>query len=327
MQELIDAQETLIGQQQALIGDLQTLVGQQQALSNDQEALLNAYRCMFNVDTQVVPGGCDGQDAGQSEPGQQEDSQKVAADAALLCPNWIAELEATQAIKSAWTDSAKALEVGDVTRANDLFQQAINTIRISYAGRLQTLIPVLQSERLIGLFTAMNNSLLKLSNTLESESSDQELADAIFAAVDQLEEIEAVLNPLCAGTEGGDLAALGEARVCAAWRDGAELNQSLVQDWRALAEALESGDSTRDDFFFTAPGAVFRNFYADTLRSIIPAISSEELVGRVNQVIGSMGKLSDIIVANGPDDELAAAMRATLNALDELDMGLAELCS
>ena len=24
----------------------------------DQEALLNVYRCMFNVDTQVVPGGC-----------------------------------------------------------------------------------------------------------------------------------------------------------------------------------------------------------------------------------------------------------------------------
>ena len=24
----------------------------------DQEALLNTYRCMFSVDTQVVPGGC-----------------------------------------------------------------------------------------------------------------------------------------------------------------------------------------------------------------------------------------------------------------------------
>ena len=26
----------------------------------DQEALLNTYRCMFGVDTEVVPGGCSG---------------------------------------------------------------------------------------------------------------------------------------------------------------------------------------------------------------------------------------------------------------------------
>ena len=27
----------------------------------DQEALLNVYRCQYNIDTQLVPGGCAGQ--------------------------------------------------------------------------------------------------------------------------------------------------------------------------------------------------------------------------------------------------------------------------
>ena len=30
----------------------------------DQEALLNTYRCLFDVDTQIVPGGCGGHSCG-----------------------------------------------------------------------------------------------------------------------------------------------------------------------------------------------------------------------------------------------------------------------
>lgn len=42
----------------------------------DQEALLNTYRCMFNVDTQVVPGGCsnDSPALPPQKPGQFSDT-------------------------------------------------------------------------------------------------------------------------------------------------------------------------------------------------------------------------------------------------------------
>ncbi len=45
-------------------------------LIQSQEALLNVYRCQFDVDTQLVPGGCTGQgQPGQGEPDQGEPGQ------------------------------------------------------------------------------------------------------------------------------------------------------------------------------------------------------------------------------------------------------------
>ncbi|MCY3637400.1 MAG: transglycosylase family protein [bacterium] len=48
----------------ARISELETLVADRDALIAAQEALLNDYRCLFNVDTQLVPGGC----AGSAQP-------------------------------------------------------------------------------------------------------------------------------------------------------------------------------------------------------------------------------------------------------------------
>ena len=48
------------------------------ALIFAQELLLNAYRCRFNIDTQVVPGGCSGQ------PGNTNGVNEPADDAALV---------------------------------------------------------------------------------------------------------------------------------------------------------------------------------------------------------------------------------------------------
>ncbi len=46
-----DARDAQIARQQALIAEQQTLI-------TAQEALLNDYRCLFEIDTQLVPNGC-----------------------------------------------------------------------------------------------------------------------------------------------------------------------------------------------------------------------------------------------------------------------------
>ena len=45
----------------ARISELETLVADRDALIAAQEALLNDYRCLFNIDTQLVPYRCPGQ--------------------------------------------------------------------------------------------------------------------------------------------------------------------------------------------------------------------------------------------------------------------------
>lgn len=42
----------------ALIASLQTLVAEQETLITAQESLLNDYRCLFDIDTQLVPNRC-----------------------------------------------------------------------------------------------------------------------------------------------------------------------------------------------------------------------------------------------------------------------------
>ena len=46
-----DERDALIARQQALITEQETLIAA-------QEALLNEYRCLFDIDTQLVPNGC-----------------------------------------------------------------------------------------------------------------------------------------------------------------------------------------------------------------------------------------------------------------------------
>ena len=46
-----DERDALIARQQALIDEQETLI-------TAQEALLNEYRCLFDIDTQLVPNGC-----------------------------------------------------------------------------------------------------------------------------------------------------------------------------------------------------------------------------------------------------------------------------
>ncbi len=56
----------------AQIASLQTLVSEQQTLITAQESLLNVYRCLFDIDTQLVPNGCPDPDQPTQTPPTEE---------------------------------------------------------------------------------------------------------------------------------------------------------------------------------------------------------------------------------------------------------------
>ena len=58
LEQQISAQETQIATLEQLIASQTSHIATQASLIAAQEALLNAYRCLYNVDTQIVPGGC-----------------------------------------------------------------------------------------------------------------------------------------------------------------------------------------------------------------------------------------------------------------------------
>lgn len=56
----------------AQIASLRTLVAEQQTLITAQESLLNDYRCLFDIDTQLVPNGCPDPDQPPQTPPAEE---------------------------------------------------------------------------------------------------------------------------------------------------------------------------------------------------------------------------------------------------------------
>lgn len=173
LEELVESQERLIGQQQALI--------------DEQEALLNAYRCMFKVDVEVVPGGC-------PSPAL---SEEEATDGALLCAGWLEEREQTAFIVTKFVAIASTLERGMDTRDAPRFQPGMGDLVAGYHARVSAVIPNLKSERLTGLFSAMADALQTVLDANARGSSAEEMAAAIFAAVDRLNELDAVLAEIC----------------------------------------------------------------------------------------------------------------------------------
>ena len=179
LEELIESQESLIGQQQALIG-------QQQALIDEQEALLNTYRCRFKIDVEVVPGGC----------ATTVLSEEEAADGTLLCAGWREEAHYTQLIVASWTYVATGLNNGEIT------MEASQLTRLSasvdeYRNRVLAIIPNLQSERFSELFGAMAEEIKAVADTYARGGSADEMVTVIFAALDQLAELEAALAEVC----------------------------------------------------------------------------------------------------------------------------------
>ena len=84
-------------------------------LIQNQEALLNVYRCRFNVDTQIVPGGCGGE-PGPTEaarPGPAGDGEVIALEMSgmtvLRSVGETAELSVTASISDG---SRRAVESG-----------------------------------------------------------------------------------------------------------------------------------------------------------------------------------------------------------------------
>lgn len=188
LEELVESQERLIKQQQALI--------------NDQEALLNAYRCMFKVDVEVVPGGCPSLELTEAE----------AADGALLCPGYRAEAQDTELIAGAWALVAQALEQGltglDDPRLLQMFggvsEQSedvvigeVGNLVDGYRARVLAIIPNLNSERFTGLFNAMADSIQVVFDTFTGGGPADEMAAAVRTALERLSELNAALAELC----------------------------------------------------------------------------------------------------------------------------------
>ncbi len=172
LEELIESQEGLIGQQQALI--------------DEQEALLNTYRCRFKVDVEVVPGGC-------AAPAL---SEEEAADGAQLCAGWREEAHYTQLIVASWTFVATGLNNGDITMDAPPLQRLSASVD-EYRERVSAIIPNLESERFSELFGAMAEEIKAVADTYARDGSADEMVTVIFAALDQLAELEAALAEVC----------------------------------------------------------------------------------------------------------------------------------
>ena len=172
LEELAESQETLIGQQQALI--------------DEQEALLNAYRCLFKVDVEVVPDGCPDSVLSEEE----------AADAALLCAGWLDEREVTRHRLAVWTTIAIRLKNGAIAMDSPFLKQAAPNLD-QYLARISATIPALKSEQLTGLMGAMADDIKEIVDSFARGVPADEMAAVIFAGIDQLGELDAVLGELC----------------------------------------------------------------------------------------------------------------------------------
>ena len=172
LEELVEKQERLIKQQQALIGE--------------QEALLNAYRCMFFVDVEVVPGGCFSSTLSEAE----------AADGALMCAGWRAERQDTQRVMGAWVDIAAGLESGTIDMDFWGMERAAGWVD-GYYARVSAVIPNLASERFTRLMGAMADDIKAVADTYARGGPADEMAAAIITAVDRLRELDAALAEVC----------------------------------------------------------------------------------------------------------------------------------
>lgn len=185
-EERVAALEELTASQERLIGQQEALIDKQQVLIDKQEALLNDYRCMFEVDLEVVPGGCP----------VPELSEVEAADAALLCTGWQDEALSTRLVVNAWTAAALALEAGIVTMDSDELRRLAELVD-GYEARVLAIIPNLKSELLVGLMGAMADSIKAVSDTYAQGGPAGEMAIVIRAAVAQLRELDAAIAGVC----------------------------------------------------------------------------------------------------------------------------------
>ena len=193
LEELVESQERLIKQQQALI--------------NDQEDLLNAYRCMFEVDVEVVPGGCPGSEISEAE----------AADGVVMCAGWRAEAQDTEYIADAWTLVAQTLELypasindrhfasllgGGSEQTSEDAERSVPSDQVSrlldgYHARVLAIIPTLSSERITGLMQAMADSIQAIIDSFTGGDTADEVAAEIRTGLQRLDELNEALAEVC----------------------------------------------------------------------------------------------------------------------------------
>ena len=70
------------------IAELEALVAERDELIVDQEELLNAYRCMFNIDTQIVPYPCPNEDQPSPTQNPQDQAAEPVIPAGTTAEQW-----------------------------------------------------------------------------------------------------------------------------------------------------------------------------------------------------------------------------------------------
>ena len=104
----------------------QSEIDSRDQLIADQEALLNVYRCLFNVDTQIVPGGCvDGKPSGE-QANESTDDSTTDGSATDETADDEATVVVTPEVLSPWEelvygeDPGRLIAFADVVRAYSL---------------------------------------------------------------------------------------------------------------------------------------------------------------------------------------------------------------
>lgn len=189
LQELVASQETLIMEQQELIVQQQELINEQEALLTTFRRLINIYRCMFDVDTEVVPGGC-------PETAPRERTPEEAADAAIVYQAWLAEAPRVARARTAWRGAALILQNGEATNDSPAILRLIDTVSAEF-NQTTAIIPLLQSEWLIELFTIMAAAIQDISDTHAADPPTEEMARVILESLDRLDNLEEGIGELC----------------------------------------------------------------------------------------------------------------------------------
>ncbi|WP_419927290.1 hypothetical protein [Candidatus Poriferisocius sp.] len=172
--ELIAAQEVLIAEQRELI--------------EAQEELLNEYRCLFGIDTRVVPDRC-----GLVLTPLEE------ADVIGMCSGWLAETETAASVVAYLEFFARIPAAGvhvpalppGTTGAAVMEQLTV------YAEILSSIIPTLESERISQLLTSVTATIDAVVEISLRGGLSADRAAHTRTGLEQFNQLQRIFTAVC----------------------------------------------------------------------------------------------------------------------------------
>lgn len=171
--------------QDELIAAQETLIAEQRELIDSQEALLSAYRCMFDVDVELVPDGC-----GATFTDVEQ------ADGVLLCPGWVAQRAGAQSIVQAWQFLRTGIIANSIALDDGVVDRLVNFLG-GYREQLTALLPALSSERFRTLLGQAADSIDAVAGAAQ-ERATGELLEALNTGLAVFDEVQRLFSTLCA---------------------------------------------------------------------------------------------------------------------------------